>query len=366
VARKVKFQRLGQEEAAVLKGGAILAIVLHNYYHFLIKVSESEFDFSPDRFPAFWAAAQDPRYTFQSVFSYFGHFGVQLFIFLSAYGLAMKYSATPPRWAAFLWDRGKRLYPMFLAVIVIWVLVTALPHGLTAPFELLRRSGTSLLLTVLGVSNFVPGYGLPPIGPWWFMPFIMQFYCIWPLLVRLVNRFGRAGLCVLACTCFGLTFAVNDALVTRFNINLLMSPIGHMPELCLGIAAARYGNFLLGAVWTVTAGVVFALGNIYQGWWLLTFVSALILLLNTYSLIRPVVAGNSFLLFVGGISLPVFLVNGFTRKYFLLIAQHYPSWPVGLVMGFANAVAAILFALVLSRFLTSPAIPAKWRGKSNA
>jgi peptidoglycan/LPS O-acetylase OafA/YrhL len=363
----MKLQRLSLEESAVLKGGAILAIALHNFYHYLINIPESEFDFSPERFDVFRVAIMDPRYTFQTVFSYLGHFGVQLFIFLSAYGLALKYRETPPPWVAFMWGRVKRLYPMFLVVIAVWAFLIGIPHGLTAPFGILSRFSTSLLLTVLGVSNYVPGYGLPPVGPWWFMPFIMQFYCIWPAMVRLVNRFGQTGLCVLACACFGLTYAFNDALVTRYNVNLLMSPIGHMPELCLGIAAARCGKLPVGLSWTVIAGAVFVLGNIYQGWWLLTFVSALVLLLNAYALIRRLVAGNRLLQFVGNVSLPVFLVNGFTRKYFLWIAHHYPNWSVGLVMGFANAVAAILFGVVLSRFLTPSAIQIPmWRKKSNA
>jgi peptidoglycan/LPS O-acetylase OafA/YrhL len=360
----MKLQRLCLDESAVLKGGAILAIALHNYYHFLVDVHESEFDFTPERFAGFRVAVMDPHYTFQSVFAYLGHFGVELFIFLSAYGLALKYGDTPPRWAGFMWDKVKKLYPMFVVIIVIWVFLTGIPHGPAAPFGILSRFRTPLLLTVLGVSNFVPGYGLPPVGPWWFMPFIMQFYCIWPPIVRLVNRFGRVGLCVLACTCFGLTYAANDTLVSRYNINLLMSPIGHMPELCMGIVAARYGSFPVGLSWTAIAGAVFVLGNIYQGWWPLTFVSALILLLNAYSLIRRMVAGNGLLRFVGSVSFPVFLVNGFTRKYFLLIAHHYSTWSVGLVMGLANAFAAILFGVMLSRVLTPSAIPIpSWKRK---
>lgn len=41
-----------------------------------------------------------------------------------------------------------------------------------------------------GISNILPGFGLPPVGPWWFIPFIMQFYAIWPMLRRLTNKFG--------------------------------------------------------------------------------------------------------------------------------------------------------------------------------
>jgi hypothetical protein len=39
-----------------------------------------------------------------------------------------------------------------------------------------------------------PGLGLPPVRPWWFIPFIMPFYAIWPMLRRLTNKFGWPGL----------------------------------------------------------------------------------------------------------------------------------------------------------------------------
>ncbi len=28
----------------------------------------------------------------------------------------------------------------------------------------------------LGIHNFVPDHGYPKVGPWWFIPFIIQFY----------------------------------------------------------------------------------------------------------------------------------------------------------------------------------------------
>jgi len=108
---------LDLKDTVVLRGLGILAIVLHNLYHSIPKaVLEMEFGFDRERFPRFLATVGDPRQTFQTLFSYFGHFGVQVFIFLSAYGLALKYWQTPS-WSGFVWSRIRKIYPMwFLAL----------------------------------------------------------------------------------------------------------------------------------------------------------------------------------------------------------------------------------------------------------
>jgi hypothetical protein len=80
----------------VLKGIAILAIVLHNYFHMLWgAVGENEFDFEPGRLRSFISAVGEPDRLIQAFFSYFGHYGVLLFIFLSAYGLAIAHWQPP-------------------------------------------------------------------------------------------------------------------------------------------------------------------------------------------------------------------------------------------------------------------------------
>src|SRR5260370_35114422 len=105
---------LDTRDCFVLKGLAILAICFHNYFHLLSRVEENEFSFSQQRFLAYLDALQEPPRILQASFSFFGHSGVQIFIFLSAYGLAGTYAHQRPRWITFVWGRCCKLFPMCL------------------------------------------------------------------------------------------------------------------------------------------------------------------------------------------------------------------------------------------------------------
>lgn len=82
-----------RREAAAMRGLAILAIVLHNYTHWLgPMVKENEYTFSWHNVERLFAELSHPSWDIIAhLFSFFGHYGVPVFVFLSAYGLVMKY-----------------------------------------------------------------------------------------------------------------------------------------------------------------------------------------------------------------------------------------------------------------------------------
>lgn len=329
-------------DSLVLKGAGILAIAFHNYFHFLSRAEHNEYDFSRERVIALGAAMRDYRQIVAAVCSFFGHFGVQIFIFLSAYGLALAYWDRPMTWLAFMWSRVRKIYPEFLAAIAIWALLLGPLEGTLGPFLLLRDNAADLVLTLLGVKTLIPGHELPPIGPWWFMPFIMQSYAIWPILRAVTKRFGARGLGAMAIACTMLS-----TLLIYAHIDLFFSPLGHMPELCLGIAAARYGYFP--GKWAALAGaVVLALGNWFWWLWPLTFMGALCIMLAAYPVLRARMRESAVLERAGVVSMGLFLVNGFVRKIFIVLAQD-GSWIMGIAMGVCAVGAAWLLAEILTR-----------------
>src|SRR3569833_441149 len=192
VARKLRLSQEGlteldRKDTTILKALAILAIVFHNFFHVVVKVHENEFDFNPARFGVFLNAVVHPSLAIQALFAFYGHFGVQIFIFLSAYGLAKSHWEDKSSWISFMWSRAKKLYPMFALAILFWAVLASIQVG---ALSLVRDAGPAILLMLAGVSNVVPGFGLPPIGPWWFIPFIMQVYALFYLLRGLTRRFG--------------------------------------------------------------------------------------------------------------------------------------------------------------------------------
>ncbi len=334
-------------DTCALKTIGILAIVLHNFYHSIPGATlENEFGFVPGRFERFLATVVDLRETFQSLFSYFGHYGVQLFIFVSAYGLALKYWRTPS-WGAFVWSRITKIYPMFFLAVGLWLLLRLIEHRSQFP-EFLMEEGARLVLTTLAIINLVPGYGLPPVGPWWFLPFIVQFYCLWPALAAFSRRTGAAGLVALSVVFMGAMILVSPILVDKWGINLAETPLGHMPEICLGIACARYGT-RVGPVSALLAGGIFVLGNIMSTVWPFTFVCALIVLLYIYRLTAGVVRKTKFIDRIADISMPLFFVNGFLRSPFRRIAIGLDRWYVELVAGWAFALFSIGVAYGLQK-----------------
>src|SRR5260221_10559693 len=95
---------LNKRDTTVLKGLAITAIVLHNFFHLVSPVHPNEFAFDAARFRLFLDIVKHPSLMLQAFFSFFGHYGVQIFIFLSAYGLAKSHWADSSDWITFMWS----------------------------------------------------------------------------------------------------------------------------------------------------------------------------------------------------------------------------------------------------------------------
>lgn len=333
--------KLDSRDTAILKGLAICSIVLHNFFHQVSPARQNEFSFDPNGFSLFLDTVQRPALAVQAIFSFFGHFGVQVFIFLSAYGLT-KSHWNDANWTTFFWCRVKKLYPAFVLVVFGWFVLESLEFG---PIALFRAVGLELSLMFLGLST-VLGFALPPVGPWWFIPFIIQFYAIWPLMRRIVIRFGWRGLVVLSLSAVVLTCAANPWLA-RWSVNLFETPLGRMPGLCLGILAARY-PIRINAPLALSASAVFILGCMYRPVWPLTFVAATVVILWVYLKVRATLRKSSLLEQIGRYSLLLFLVNGIVRMPFVWFARSPQSQ---LVLGCLSAATSLSMAVLIQDFL---------------
>jgi peptidoglycan/LPS O-acetylase OafA/YrhL len=334
---------LDQKDTAILKGLAISAIVFHNFFHIIGPVRENEFTFDPARFPVFLHAVVNPSTAIQSFFAFFGHLGVQVFIFLSAYGLARSHWNDPASWFSFMWSRIRKLYPMFGLVVLFWAVLTAFHVG---PVWVIRDTGPQLFFMLAGISNILPGFGLPPVGPWWFIPFIMQFYAIWPILRRLSNRFGLRGLVALSIVCLLATSAVNPVLAHSL-INLATTPIGRMRVLCLGIIAARY-PIRINAYLAIPAFAIVILGSEYLAFSYFVSLASVILILWLYMKTRALLRQSVLLEQIGNYSLAIFLVNGIVRVPFVIFATTPLSQ---LALGLASAVVTFAISAFFHRLL---------------
>ena len=86
---------LTRNECTAMRGIAILAIVLHNYCHFISRiVQENEYQFFTSNNDRLWQVITHPDELLPvHLLSYFGHYGVPVFLFLSGFGLVKKYES---------------------------------------------------------------------------------------------------------------------------------------------------------------------------------------------------------------------------------------------------------------------------------
>ena len=86
-------EQISRKETAAMRGIAILAIVLHNYSHWLRGIiQENEYQFHVHNVRRLMVELSHPSWELiVHLLSFFGHYGVPVFVFLSAYGLVRKY-----------------------------------------------------------------------------------------------------------------------------------------------------------------------------------------------------------------------------------------------------------------------------------
>ena len=353
ITSQFRLDELDKKDTTILKALAIAAIVFHNFFHIAIKVHENEFDFNPDRFGVFLQTVVHPSLAIQALFAFYGHFGVQIFIFLSAYGLAKTHWDDDSSWLSFMRSRVNKLYPMFTLAVLFWAVLAAMHVGAVSLF---RETGPGILLMLAGVSNIIPGLGFPAVGPWWFIPFIMQAYALWPLLRRLTQKFGWPALVVVCIVCFLITHALNPVLAP-WSVNLALTPIGRMRVFCLGIIAARY-PIRINSLFAIPALAILVIGSRYENLSYLASLSSVFAALWVYGRMRSFLRKSHALQKIGEYSLAIFLLNGIVRVPFVYFA-HSPLEQVTLALGSA----AVTFAISAFFHFLLETSPERVRGK---
>lgn len=364
----MNWKPLDTTETNLYKGIAILLIVTHNFMHLFPVPQQNEFTFFPERFIALldllW---NEPENSVRALLSFYGHFGVQVFIFLSAYGLTKKLSHNIPGYIPFVLGRIKKIYPSFILAILLWATITGwinpeflIPSaidswtnfGVLAPLKILYWNFEDLFYRIVLVSNFIPGQELNIVGPWWFVSFIFQFYLGYHLLLKLYSRWGRAGL--LALSAAAIIFSVvTDAKIG--DVNVYYTVIGHLPVICLGIYLAKHdiSGLRIPKSLFFLALSIFMLGNYFKLFWYVSHLTFLVMLLYAFHLIVPKIRdsniGARIVLFLGHVSMPLFLVHGFLRDPFIGWAIYYDHWLLTLALCFVSLAVSLIFAIALPK-----------------
>ena len=349
----IQINHFSKEQTSILKGLAILLIVLHNFFHNLTPViGENEFQFSAETFWNFYHTLRaSPENVLRAIFSYFGHYGVQVFIFFSSYGLTRKYCQKQLIIRQFLANRVNKIYLSFLLCVAAYIVLGLIKEHFMPGEKVLYWD--SLLWKVLLVSNFIPGQALMPVGPWWFMPFIFQVYALYPWLLNRYQKHGYKFLILVALTAILVESQINSYLITQ-HLNINYTVFGYLPLLCLGLFFAAQDRIKLSVLHIALALslALFILGNFNQYAWIFSNIALItVVLTGAPALFRFLLRHaytTRFFTFFGNISFHLFMVNGFLRTPFHYVAEFYHCWWVDDLAAVTSLLFSTLCAYCLS------------------
>ena len=341
-------------ESKALRGIAILGIMLHNYCHFLgFAVKENEYTFTAARPAQLLDRLMSPdMYLPVHLLSFFGHYGVPVFLFISGFGLVCKYERDARGRVGTLPFTGyhylKLLRLMFLGYIAFAVVSYLHPHGYHG--YTVGRVLAQLLMYINLLPD--PDHIIKP-GPYWFFGLMLQLYVVYRLFVyrrRSLNVVVLMAVCWLAQAVFTPAADPGGEILNRIRYNF----IGGMLPFGAGVLYARYGRCLpawaYACVALVSAAAVFAGSFAFQAWlWVPLFVVT-----GAVATIRLVPArALGVCVWFGAVSSALFVVHPVTREIIISMSYRGQVYTGLLVYVAASILLAWLFKLAF-RYIPKP------------
>lgn len=343
---------LSRVECNALRGLAILGIMLHNYCHWLsMAVKENEYTFSARNNARMWYELTHPtEYLPVHLVSFLGHYGVPVFLFLSGFGLVMKYEKASPLSATpstlhFVRYNYLKLFRMMVIGYVAFVLVdymTPRPHH----YALLDVVGQLLMFNNL---LDTPDKVIWP-GPFWFFGLMMQLYVVYRLL--LYRRHWALAVALIAlCWAVQLPYLDDAETLNRLRYNC----ISGMLPFCLGLlvgrlrvpdAYAALPRYCWPLILLVASALVFVLCLTPQLWlWV-----PVAIIIGGVALVKSLPATVlNWLVWTGGISAAMFVAHPTLRKVLIPISLRGDLYAGLLLYIVATFVVSWLFMMIINK-----------------
>ena len=352
-------EQISRKETAAMRGIAILAIVLHNYSHWLRGiVQENEYQFHVHNVRRLMVELSHPSWELiVHLLSFFGHYGVPVFVFLSAYGLVRKYESTAEHYESsgtFFLSHYKKLFMMMIVGYVAFVLVDYMKPG-PRHYEFWNVVGQLGMFSNLYSD---PNHVIWP-GPYWYFGLMVQLYAVYrfilfpgggSLLGKVSQRYHTPILlALLFITLFGqLAFDPEGTALEWYRYNLF----GSLPVFIAGLLFARhfemkeytYTSYLL---LTGIAAILSIMLSMWFSTWIFVPFFICIGALGFVKCMPEMVLHR--LSWVGSISAAMFVCHPITRKVIIPISRHGEVF-AGLLL---YIVATIVLAMIFRKILAS-------------
>ena len=358
---------LTRAECNALRGIAILGIFLHNFCHWLNPVvKENEYQYFQHNVDWFAQCAARVNELFPAhVISFFGHYGVPVFLFLSAYGLEMKYGNGQGKApdgrrvvvSSFVRYHYLKLFKMMIVGFICFTVVDAMTAG-SWHYNVAQIVGQLLM-----INNFYdqPDRNIWP-GPFWFFGLMLQLYVVYRLLLYRRHWGWTVGL-MAVCTVAQLFMDPEGENLNYWRYNFM----GGMLPFGLGLLFARYGNkvmlvnltfgsFLMS--WVVCSFFIVSASRSFYTW---VIVPALVCYASVYfiktvsTLPLPWLRARIcyVLGWLGNVSAALFVIHPAIRKVFITVSRQGDIY-TGLLLYAIASLGAAWLVMKLMRHIPNP------------
>ena len=358
---------LTRAECNALRGIAILGIFLHNFCHWLNPVvKENEYQYFQHNVDWFAQCAARVNELFPAhVISFFGHYGVPVFLFLSAYGLEMKYGNGQGKApdgrrvvvSSFVRYHYLKLFKMMIVGFICFTVVDAMTAG-SWHYNVAQIVGQLLM-----INNFYdqPDRNIWP-GPFWFFGLMLQLYVVYRLLLYRRHWGWTVGL-MAVCTVAQLFMDPEGENLNYWRYNFM----GGMLPFGLGLLFARYGNkvmlvnltfgsFLMS--WVVCSFFIVSASGSFYTW---VIVPAIVCYASVYfiktvsTLPLPWLRARiGYVLgWLGNVSAALFVIHPAIRKVFITVSRQGDIY-TGLLLYAIASLGAAWLVMKLMRHIPNP------------
>lgn len=358
---------LTRAECNALRGIAILGIFLHNFCHWLNPVvKENEYQYFQHNVDWFAQCAARVNELFPAhVISFFGHYGVPVFLFLSAYGLEMKYGNGQGKApdgrrvvvSSFVRYHYLKLFKMMIVGFICFTVVDAMTAG-SWHYNVAQIVGQLLM-----INNFYdqPDRNIWP-GPFWFFGLMLQLYVVYRLLLYRRHWGWTVGLMVV-CTVAQLFMDPEGENLNYWRYNFM----GGMLPFGLGLLFARNGNkvmlvnltfgsFLMS--WVVCSFFIVSASGSFYTW---VIVPALVCYASVYFIktvsTLPLPWFRARICYVlgwlGNVSAALFVIHPAIRKVFITVSRQGDIY-TGLLLYAIASLGAAWLVMKLMRHIPNP------------
>lgn len=350
----IQLEHLSKNQSDIIKGISILLIIFHNFLHITSSSpGENEMQLDPQRIHRiFDYLSQNYILIITTLASYLGHYGVQLFIFISGYGLTKQYAKRKSNsYWKYIIPRVAKLYSLLIFGIILYLMLFWGEHTLS-------WVKSFIVSTLLMYNNLSFSRIFSFVGPWWYFSLALQLYLIFPFLYYIVEKYSIKGLLTAIALSYVLIYLLLP-LETSHQFPIFGNFTGHLPEFLLGIGLAHIKSIRISVPIIILALTVFILSNFFMLFFPFSFFSITILWLSLFYGLYKNTDGKIrvILCWLGEISIFAFVINGPLRAFTIPIISSNSQLEVlsvsiihfGLVI-----IAAFIMSLIYNKLISPP------------